>query len=278
LDQVQLKLTDHQPNADRPETEGETTELTYHAGGNWIVIPGRILAYANTSTAFEPSTRIDSRTGQIQGNETTGGFELGVRGEEWDRRFRYSLHGFAFTNRNISRRNPLYRDPIADADQTQPALVAAGRESFQGATLEMSLQASEGLQLRGKAAFTDATTERSPDLPAEVGRALARVPRWTSVLSSQYRWTEGPLDGWSAGASLIYVSDYVDTYEDSRHAQVEYPGYTYTSLAFSYRWKKGRATNSLGLRLRNVFNENLLTRIARPGSEPSASLSFRSSY
>jgi len=278
LDQVNLKVTDNQADAALPVVEGRTTELTYHAGGNWVVIPGRILAYANTSTAFEPSTRVDSRTGQIQGNETTGGLELGMRGEEWDRRLRYSLHGFAFTNKNISRRNPLYRDPIADADQTQPALVAAGRESFQGATLEVRLQASEGLQLRGKAAYTAATTEASPDLPAEVGRALARVPRLTSALSSQYSWKDGPLTGWSAGASVIYVSDYVDTYEDSRHAQVEYPGYTYTSLAFGYRWKKAKVSNSVSLRLRNVLNENLLTRIARPGSEPSASLSFRRTY
>ena len=278
LDQVNLKVTDRRANAPLPEVEGQTTELTYHAGGNWIVIPGRILAYANTSTAFEPSTRVDSRTGQIQGNESTGGFEFGFRGEEWERRLRYSLHGFSFTNKNISRRNPLYRDPIADADQTQPALVAAGRESFSGATLEVRLQATEGLQLRGKAAFTDATTEKSPDLPAEVGRALARVPRWTSALSSNYRWTEGVLDGWSAGVSLIHVSDYIDTYEDTRYAQVEYPGYTYTSVALSYRWKKEKATNSLGLRLRNIFNENLLTRIGRVGSEPSASVSFRRTY
>lgn len=277
LDQVRLDLTDNRANAQTPQVIGKTNELTYHAGGNWIIIPGRILGYANTSTAFEPSTRVDSRTGQIQGNETTGGIEIGFRGEEWERRLRYTLHAFAFTNENISRRNPLYRDPIADADQTQPALVSAGQENFQGATLEVRLQASKGLQLRGKAVFTDATTEKSPDLPAEVGRAIARVPRWTSALSSQYRWTEGKLNGWSLIASLIYVSDYVDTYEDARRALVEYPGYTYTSLSLGYRWKKAKATNSVSLRFRNIFNENLLTRISRPGSEPSASLSFRRS-
>ena len=278
LDRVELDLVDNQPGALRPEVQDVTTELTHHAGGNFIMVPGRLLAYANTSTAFEPSTRVDARTGQIQGNETTGGIEIGFRGEEWERRLRYTLHAFAFTNRNISRRNPLYRDPIADADQTQPQLVSAGREKFQGATLEMRLNATDGWALKGKAAFTDATTERSPDLPEEVGRALARVPRWTGALSSSYRWTEGTLDGWSASGSLIYIGDYVDTYADDRYAQVEYPGYTYTSLALGYRWKQGKASNSLSFRVRNAFNENLLTRIARPGSEPSVSMSFRRSY
>jgi outer membrane receptor protein involved in Fe transport len=142
----------------------------------------------------------------------------------------------------------------------------------------MRLSATPTWEVKGKAAFTDATTERSPDLPEEVGRSLARIPRWTGALSSRYRWTEGALNGWSASGSVIFVSDYVDTYADARQVRVEYPGYTYTTVVLDFRWKAGKATNSLAFKLRNAFNENLLTRIARPGAEPAVSMSFRRSY
>jgi iron complex outermembrane recepter protein len=275
FDNVDLEIFDQRPGAAQPEVTGSTEELTYHAGGNWVVSPGRLLLYANTSTAFEPSTRVDSRTGQIQGNESTGGIEIGLRGEEWDRRLRYSIHGFSFTNENISRRNPLYRDPIADANQSQPELVSAGREKFEGATGEIRLKVSDVWSLRGRAAYTDATTEQSPDLPDEVGRAISRVPSWTGALSSLHRWTDGPLDGWSVGNSLIFIGGYVDTYADRRRAELRYPGYKYVSVSLTYRWKVGKKTHYLSARVRNAFNENLLVKAARPGGDRYASLGYR---
>lgn len=275
FDNVDLEISDRRPGATQPETAGSTEEFTYHAGGNWVVQPGRLLLYANTSTAFEPSTRVDSRTGQIQGNESTDGVEIGLRGEEWDRRLRYSIHGFSFNNDNISRRNPLYRDPVADANQSQPELVSAGREKFEGGTLEMRLKLTDSWQLRGKTAYTDATTESSPDLPEEVGRAISRVPKWTGALTSSHRWTEGILDGWSISNSLIFIGDYVDTYADRRRAELSYPGYKFVSLSLSYRWKVGQKTHYLSARVRNLFDEDLLVKAARTGAERYASLGYR---
>ena len=277
-DRVDLELTDRTPNADQSAVQATTDELTYHVGGNLIVVPNRLLAYANTSTAFEPSTRVDRRTGAIQGNETTGGIEAGFKGFAWDRRVGFTLHGFSFTNRNISRRNPLYRDPIADADQSQPELIAAGRERFQGATLDVRVKAAETWQLQGKVTYTDAITERSPDLPEEEGRPIARVPRWTGALSSRHTWRNGNLAGWSASTSLVYVGDYVQTYADDRYAELAYPGYTYLSAGLGYQWKTGVRSHSLDLRARNVLDADLLERAGRTGSDAAVSLGYRLQY
>lgn len=277
-DHVDLELTDRTPTSLRPAATTGTQEWTYHAGGNVILSPNRLLAYANVSTAFEPSTRVDVRTGQIQGNETTGGFEAGLKGYGWDRRLGYTLHGFSFINRNISRRNPLYRDPIADADQTQPELSAAGRERFQGATLDVRLKPVPAWQLQGKLAYTAAVTERSPDLPAEEGRPLARVPAWTGALSAKRVWSEGALAGWSAGASLVYIGSYVQTYADSRHAELTYPGYSFVTANLGYRWKSGARAHAVSMKLSNVLNEDLLARVARTGSDPAMSVGYRLSY
>ena len=277
-DRVDLQLNDLTPNADQRAVDASTDELTYHLGGNLIVLPNRLLAYANASTAFEPSTRVDRRTGAIQGNETTAGFEAGFKGFGWDRRLSYTLHGFSFTNRNISRRNPLYRDPIADADQSQPELIAAGRERFQGATLDLRVKASPTWQMQGKIAFTDAITERSPDLPEEEGRPIARVPSWTGAVSSRHSWQDGALAGWSASSSVVYVGSYVQTYADNRHAELAYPGYTYVSAGLGYQWKTGLRSHSLSLRARNVLDADLLARAGRTGSDPALSLGYRLQY
>ncbi|WP_221032158.1 TonB-dependent receptor [Actomonas aquatica] len=279
-DRVDLELTDEAPNAPQPAVSATTHELTYHVGGNVIAVPGRLLVYANTSTAFEPSTRVDRRTGDIQGNETTGGVEAGLKGMGWDRRLSFTLHGFSFVNRNISRRNPLYRDPIADADQTQPELIAAGRERFQGATLDVRLKPAGVWQVQGKVAFTDSITERSPDLPQEEGRAIARVPRWTGALSGRLAWQDGALAGWNASTSLVYMGSYVQRYEDTRYAELDYPGYVTLALGLGYQWRTGdgKQRHDLSLRVQNALDEDLLVRAGRVGAGRSARLGYRWSY
>ena len=64
----------------------------------------------------------------MQGNETTLGYEAGAKGLFLQRRLAVIGMGFAYFNQNISRRNPRYDDPIFDAGQTQPQLVASGEE------------------------------------------------------------------------------------------------------------------------------------------------------
>ncbi len=277
-DRVDLELNDRTPDVPQAAVVAATDELTYHLGGNVIAVPGHLLVYANTSTAFEPSTRVDQRTGEIQGNETTGGFEAGLKGFGLNRRLTYTLHGFAFTNRNISRRNPLYRDPIADADQSQSELIAAGRERFQGATFDLRLQAAESWQVQGKVAYTDAVTEKSPDLPEEEGRPMARVPRWTGTVSSRHTWKEGALAGWNASTAVVYVGPYVQTYADDRYAELDYPGYVLVSAGLGYQWKAGARRHSVNLRARNVLDADLLAKAGRVGNDPALSIGYRLTY
>ena len=53
-------------------------DLSYHAGINQRV-GSSVLLFANASSAIEPSTRVDARTGAIQDNEATSGVEFGAR-------------------------------------------------------------------------------------------------------------------------------------------------------------------------------------------------------
>jgi iron complex outermembrane recepter protein len=277
-DRVSLDLDDRRPNASRPHVDDATAQVTYHAGGNLVAVPNRLLLYANTSTAFEPSTRVDARTGRIQGNATTRGVELGVRGTLWARRVTYAAHGFTFVNENISRRNPLYNDPILDPLFTQPELVAAGEERFSGVKLDIRSQLTPAWQLVGNVTYTDAVTTRSPDLPQEEGRPLARLPRIAGGATARYQVREGTLAGLSLHAGATYIGEFVQNYADTNRVHLEYPGYTLVSAGAGYRWSRKKAQHHVSVSVRNLLDADLLARLARPGAGRELGMNYERTF
>ena len=276
-DFVSLNVQDDRAGAVWPRATDRVHKLTYHAGANYQLIPNRILVFANTSSAFEPSTRVDARTGRIQGNETTLGFESGVKGLFLDRRVSATALFFRYYNQNISRRNPLYDDPIADANQTQPQLVSAGEERFTGGTVDLKTSLAQVWTISGRATVTQALTTASPDLPEEIGRPITRLPRTTVGLSTR-RAFSGRFAGLSLSGTLTYVSGFVAYYESATRTYLEYPDNTLLSLNAGYSWKRGPKahprTQSIGLGIRNLLDRDLVTALARVGQQRSLSASY----
>jgi len=266
-DFVTIDVTDRRAGAPLPHVHDKTDQVSSHLGANYVLVPGKILAFANTSTAFEPSSRVDARTGRVQGNETTLGYEAGAKGIFWQRRLALIGMGFAYFNQNISRRNPRYDDPIFDANQTQPQLVAAGEERFTGGALEGKFKVSEAWVVSGKVTYNRAITTKSPDLPEEIGLPLTRFPRLTWGLNTRYAFSpEGRKAGLSLGAGATYVSDTVASYENATHAYLAYPAYVLASASVSYRWKTGPVTHGATVSVRNAFDRDLLAQVARAGA------------
>ncbi|NBQ58747.1 MAG: TonB-dependent receptor [Opitutaceae bacterium] len=274
-DFVTIDVTDRRVGAALPHVHDKTGEISSHLGANYILVPGRILGFANVSTAFEPSSRVDARTGRVQGNETTLGYELGAKGLFFQRRLALIGMGFAYFNQNISRRNPRYDDPIFDANQTQPQLVAAGEERFTGGALEGRFKVSEACSFSGRLTYNQALTTRSPDLPEEIGRALTRFPRLTGSLSGRYAFgTEGKKAGLSMGTALTHVSSTVASYETATHAYQQYPSYTLASLSLSYRMKIGNYNHGITVSVRNALDRDLLAQVARVGAGREFALNY----
>jgi iron complex outermembrane receptor protein len=273
-DWVGLEVEDRRPGAPFREVRDDTSQLTWHGGVNVLAIPNRLLVFSNLSTAFHPSTRVDARTGNLQGNATTRGLEVGLRGVAWDQRINFTALFYALRNQNISRRNPLYNDPIADVGLTQPELVAAGEEEFLGGTLDVRAKLSEAWTLNGRAGYTRATTTKSPDLSGEVGRALTRLPGQTLSLQTRYAFPEGRWRGLTLGGGLTHVGDYVQHYESASREYLAYPDYTLASVNAGYRWQEGRRTHVIGLTLRNALDRDLLATHVRVGAGRELGLNY----
>lgn len=278
FDRVDFSLDDRRPGNTRPEANDTTSEGTWHVGANVLVRPNRLLVFGNASRAFQPSTRIDARTGQLQGNASTQGVELGAKGIFLARKLNVTALVFAFQNQNISRRNPLYNDPIQDAQLTQPELVAEGEEEFTGGTLDLRGQLSPAWSVSGRASFTRAITTASPDLPEEEGRALTRVPRFTAAMQSRYSFTAGKIRGLSVGGGVTYVSDYVASYESSSREYLAYPSIVLASVNVSYRWRAANRDHNVSVGSSNVFNRDLLSSVGRVGAGRDVGLNYGVSF
>lgn len=265
LDQVNLAVQDHKPNALWPQLSDHTGQLSYHTGVNYQWIPRRVLLFASASTAFDPSTPVDARTGRIQRNETTLGYEGGLKGRALAGKVDYSASLFVLYNQHIARRNPLYDDPVLDAAQTQPQLVAAGEERFTGARVDLRYKLTPRLTAALRAVHLAAITTKSPSLDPEVGQQLTRLPVDTATVQLRYLPPLG-LAGFSSSVSFSYIGSYVANYGDAKHAYLAWPSYGLLALTGGYTWKVGPRRCTLGLSLRNALAQDLVASNARVGS------------
>jgi iron complex outermembrane recepter protein len=276
-DVVGLDLFDRR--AGLPESQAHVTDsvgqLTYHFGLNYQAFPSRLLLFATTSTAFNPSTRVDLRTGRIQGNETTRGYEGGFKARFAKPQIELTTSFFTFFNQDISRRNPLYDDPVFDANNTQPQLVAAGEETFTGGKIEGRWKPVRPMTLTLRGTYVRAITTVSPDLPEEVGREITRFPPFNLSASASYGFSAGRLRGLSLSSTCSYISDFVANYEDRQRQRLEYPGYAIMSVSASYSKRVGKVTHGVGFVVRNLFDSDLLAKLARLGADREFSMSYR---
>jgi iron complex outermembrane receptor protein len=250
-------------------------ELTWHGGVNHQAVPSRLLLFATASTAFNPSTRVDARTGQIQGNETTQGYEGGCKARLAGGRIDLTSSVFTFINQDISRRNPLYGDPVQDANHTQPQLVAAGEEKFTGAKIEGRWRPLPPVAVSLVGSYVRAVTTASPDLPEEVGRRLSRFPPYNVSVAASYSFGKGRWQGLALSGSWTYISDYTAYYEDRQRYRLDYPGHGLAHVSASYSRRVGLRTHSVSLTVRNLFDRDLLQSLHRLGAERELAATYR---
>lgn len=275
-DEVDLGVDDLKPGAAIPVTHDRAVQLSFHSGVNHQLVRNRVLLFGIVSTAFDPSTPVDARTGRIQKNETTLGYEGGLKGRTASARLDYSASAFLLYNRNIARRNPLYDDPVLDANQTQPQLVAAGEERFAGYRAELRYKLSDTLNLSLRGVHLEAITTKSPALGPEVGHQLARLPANTATVQLRAAAAKG--GGLSWGAGLSYIGAYVGYYEDAKRAYLAFPGYSLLTLNAGYTWKHGPRTCTLGISLRNALDRDLVASNARLGAARELGFSARVNF
>ncbi|MFT3783061.1 MAG: TonB-dependent receptor [Nibricoccus sp.] len=265
-DWVDASIEDRLPGTKIPHATSSVGKTTYHAG--WVGQNARGLAvFVNHSTAFQPQRRVDARTGRIQGNESTSGIETGLRWLTPNKKLLLTTAVYRLWNKNITRLNPAYDDPILDPEHTKPQLVSSGEEQFTGFELSARYNVTRKLTADARAAWLEATTTSSPDLPEEVGRQLPRTPKLTG--SSSLTWRTDPSGlRWQHGCGFAWIGEQVAVYKSPTRQLWRNSSYGIVGLNSSYTWQQGkRIRHSVGVSVRNALNRNLVAAAGRVGGQ-----------
>ena len=265
-DWVSADINDRLAEVRTPHASLAVQKTTYHLG--WVGQFGHGLAvFVNHSTAFQPQRRIDARTGRIQGNESTSGVETGLRWQTPSKNVLVTTAVYRLWNKNITRLNPAYGDPVLDPDQNQPQLVSSGEEQFTSIETSVRWNITPKLSTDLRGAWLEAITTSSPDLPEEEGRQLPRTPKYTG--SASLTWRPDPSGiGWQASTAYAWIGSHVAVYQSPTRELWRCSGYGVVGLNASYTWAQGKKLrHSAGLTVRNVFNRNLVAAAGRIGGE-----------
>ncbi len=265
-DWVSATIDDLLPSARIPRSTSAVQKTTYHLG--WVgQFVKKLAVFVNHSTAFQPQRRIDSRTGHIQGNESTSGIEAGLRWQTPSKNVIVTTAVYRLWNKNITRLNPAYGDPVLDPDQNQPQLASSGEEQFTSveSSLRWNLTPRLTADLRG--ALLEAITTSSPDLPEEENRQLPRTPKYTS--SASLTWRPNPAGlGWQTSVAFAWIGSHVAVYATKTYELWTCSDYGVLGLNASYTWTQGKKLrHSAGLYVRNALNRDLLAAVGRLGGE-----------
>jgi iron complex outermembrane receptor protein len=172
-------------------------------------------------------------------------------------------------NKNITRINPAYDDPVLDPNHSQPQLASSGEEQFSSVESSVRWNMTRSLSTDLRGAWLEAVTTSSPDLPEEVGRQLPRTPKYTG--SASFNWRPDPAGlGWQLGLAYAWIGQQVSVYPSPTRALWSCSGYGILGLNSGYTWTQGKKLrHSAGFSVRNALNRDLIAAAGRIGGERS---------
>jgi iron complex outermembrane receptor protein len=193
-----------------------------------------ISLFANYARSFGPNsgTRVDN---SILDPERGTQYEVGVRGELFNRRLTATLSAYHITKSNIATtdpNNPDFSIPI-------------GKIRSQGIELDVVGEILPGWNIIGSYGLIDSeVTAESFDLPA--GSRNQNTPRNTASLWTTYRIQSGDLQGLGFGTGLFYVGERAGDFNDT----FDLPSYLRTDAAIFYQRDNWRAA----INIQNLFD------------------------
>src|SRR5690606_13358909 len=113
--------------------------------------------------------------------------------------------------------------------------VQSGEHHIRGLEAEVAADLDNGFSLTAAYAYTDAEVSKS-NRASDVGRTVNNVPRHSASAWGMYHVTGGPLEGWSFGLGVRYMSERTGYSYD-----FTIPDYTVFDAAVHYQGKGWRA-------------------------------------
>ncbi|MDQ8186753.1 TonB-dependent receptor [Pelagicoccus sp. SDUM812002] len=270
-------LTD--PSLGAALSNEKTSQETYQFGVNYRLVEG-LLAYANTSTSFNPSRDTNDRdplTGellpaiQIFEAEQGEGYEFGLKADGLDGKLSFTLAYFS-----IDREDVVISQSGTDSDGFDFTYKSQnGLETASGYEFDFNYNFNREFSISGGIGFIDSEIVESSD-PANArgpileGLPVAEIPDYSANVVMKY----GSGDGMFYTLGIRNVGDSRFSNSDRGRWKLYQEGYTVVEGGVGYKWGEG-AKQTLQLTVKNAFDEEYTRAAAKRGDPQRLILRYR---
>ncbi|OAM88801.1 TonB-dependent receptor plug domain-containing protein [Termitidicoccus mucosus] len=281
VDQGLMLFTDYQSPARSTDRSGTTADdITYSLGFNWKLFgDDRTVFYFNHSTGFEPTVFVDRGTGQVMPNETSFGFETGLKGSLFADQLGYTLSLFS-----VEKRDANIETGLAGAGANGIPVYYIGKEEAKGVELDLRWNVTDAFFIQAGGAYVDSKVTE----PENKRDRLIKAPRTNGYLATRYVFRTGSLKGFKLGAKATYTGSYLhhagsvntNTGVVTRFRQVNPSVALYDAFAgYSFATKSPtRLRHSVTLNVLNIFDKYYLQDTYRLARGREVRLTYTLSY
>jgi iron complex outermembrane recepter protein len=217
--------------------------------------------YSSHSRSFTPAGQ-SARLGEpYLENETSRGWDYGLKASFFEDRLLFTLGGFYIDRYGVKTTQ---RDPVTGINE----VIAAGTQNSKGIEFEGSWRVTDALTLQVSGSTVNARIIYNGNATTDVGRHPAGVPADQASGVIRYDFRKGLLAGLSWNAGVAYTgSAYPNSTATDLRRNVQTPSFTIVNTGLTYTWRQGsdRIRHSVRVSAKNVFDKEYLTPRAELG-------------
>jgi outer membrane receptor protein involved in Fe transport len=207
-----------------PGGPGQTVTVPANTSGNsttFVVTPrcrlsDSLMTYVRVASGYRPGGANAGEPAGVPttfGSDTTINYELGIKGDAFNRRFTYDADVFDINWRKLQIRE-------IDTTNSSSFYTNAGGATSRGAELTLQALPTTGLTLGANVAYTDAylTQNAPPGVYAPAGTRLPNSSKWSANISGEQ---DIPLVGDVSGFGSLqvdYVGDRLSAFQNTATA------------------------------------------------------------
>jgi len=240
------------------EATSDNNYATYSTGVSYKIAGEKLVAYSSYGSGFSPSPNVDPNTGDVYGNTTSKGGEIGVKGILLSGSFSYSAAAFDVRRDNEAVSNP---DNPGGSNPLLPSLAPGGSTQSRGIGIDVSGRLTRNLSLIGNMGWLDARTVQNLAAPTTVGQRVSNSgPARKGSVAATYAFSNGWRKGLRVGLTYYQSTENIRIYGTATSTTVYLPANSYWGGMMAYSWKiRGNKTLSLHLAATDLFSQQILT-------------------
>ncbi|PTX91002.1 TonB-dependent receptor plug domain-containing protein [Opitutus sp. ER46] len=224
-----------------------------------------LAVYANRSNGFTPNAQ-QATASNILPNETSYGYDYGLKGSYLDDRLNFTVGGFYVVRRNVA---------VTELDELGlPHTVADGSHLVRGFEVDLNWRITEPLSVGGSWGHIDSRITDFGYQYMSVGRSPAKISPDNFGVYAKYNFLRGPLTGLSSNLGVTYVAATPlegpaagDTYVNGVYTgtnnqwQLKTWAYATVNLGVHYAFPPGRGKfrHRVGLNVNNLLDKEYIT-------------------